>query len=297
MIQEPAALLRAEIQKHCTTVQELKASADFIAEAEYISENLKENEIIVLDGYHFNTAYQSTMRRKGNKVVVIDDVNTDYFVADVVINHVAGIQDADIKCETYTQKKTGTDYAVLRKEFLLAAADSVPRPLDQFVFFISMGGADRFNATLKNLQLLLTKYPDAVYHVLIGQAYRHTDTLKELKGNIQIYTGLDAAAMVAVMKKCNIAICPASTVSYEAMCLNLPVVTGYISEMQISIADKLDSFGLVVNTGDLNNPGVKLLQAIEKIRTDAPVVTGTQKKYFYGQQLSNLLSVFNGLAA
>ena len=43
-------------------------------------------KIVVLDGYHFDTNYQTKIKQKGCKLVCIDDLHDKHFVADIIIH-------------------------------------------------------------------------------------------------------------------------------------------------------------------------------------------------------------------
>ena len=78
---------------------------------------LQGNEIVVLDGYNFDTVYQTEIKSKGCKLVCIDDIHAYHFVADVVINHAPDISREQYSCESYTKLYLGTEYLLLKKLF------------------------------------------------------------------------------------------------------------------------------------------------------------------------------------
>src|SRR5205823_4199042 len=106
-----------------------------------LSENLNPTDIVVLDGYNFNTEYQQAIKNKGCKLVVIDDLHAWHQVADVVINHAEGITSPDYSAESYTQFCLGLDYVLLRKPFLQPKT-SIRKITSVKKVFISMGAAD-----------------------------------------------------------------------------------------------------------------------------------------------------------
>ncbi len=91
---------------------------DYGVEAATWAAQLDGSEIIVLDGYAFNTAYQQHLKAKGNKLVCIDDIHAYHFLADAVINHAGGVAMQDYSLAPLTRAYLGTAYALLRPAFL-----------------------------------------------------------------------------------------------------------------------------------------------------------------------------------
>ena len=64
---------------------------------------LNDKNIAVLDGYNFGTDYQKQVKDTGSKLICIDDLHDQKFLADLIINHAPGITPQDYKAKTYTQ--------------------------------------------------------------------------------------------------------------------------------------------------------------------------------------------------
>ena len=120
-------------------------------EAQFI-EQLDHNQIVVLDGYNFNTAYQLEIKAKGNKLVCIDDLHDKEFVADLIINHAPGVKPEDYSAQPHTQFALGLDYALLRPAFLQQALK--PRKIEKIeTALICFGGSDPKNLTQSTLEI------------------------------------------------------------------------------------------------------------------------------------------------
>jgi UDP-2,4-diacetamido-2,4,6-trideoxy-beta-L-altropyranose hydrolase len=65
---------RAMLESVC---QELTIIKD---ETESLAKFIASSDIVVLDGYNFNTDYQKQIKNSGCKLVCIDDLNTGYFL-------------------------------------------------------------------------------------------------------------------------------------------------------------------------------------------------------------------------
>lgn len=191
-------------------------------ELEKVSSLVSAEDILVLDGYSFNTAYQMRVKEAGCKLVCIDDIHAYKFVSDVVINHAIGISKADYSLERHTKLFLGPQYALIRKLFLEKALEGKKSGNRQSIL-ICLGGADPTNTTLKVIQaieqLMSTELHKINVNVVIGAAYQHEDILRayvnNVAGNISIKRNLSAQQLITLMEECGIAICSPSTITFE----------------------------------------------------------------------------------
>jgi spore coat polysaccharide biosynthesis predicted glycosyltransferase SpsG/L-amino acid N-acyltransferase YncA len=86
------------------------------------------DDIIVLDGYPFDTAYQQVLRERGCKLVSIDDIHAYPFVVDAIINTAGGVRPAHYQALPGTRFCLGLRYALLRRPFRLAQAAAAASP-------------------------------------------------------------------------------------------------------------------------------------------------------------------------
>lgn len=215
-IRSPLPGLRALILESCHGVIDL-GNLSVEEELNVLTDMFHGDEIIVLDGYTFQTEYQARLKGKGSALICIDDLQSYPFVADVVINPAGGVDPSLYVRESYTQILTGPRHAFLKPPFLEAARNRMPRT-GKSSLLICMGGADPDNHTLATLKECIGHDFERLY-IIIGEAYRHKaelfETAETFGDKVEILTNLDPAAMAAIMKKCGAAICSASGVAYE----------------------------------------------------------------------------------
>lgn len=186
------------------------------AEWEQLQQILTPGDILVFDGYCFDTSIQQLVKQAGYPLVCIDDIHAFPFLADVVINHSGGFTTGDYQLAPYSKLYSGLEYGLLRKPFREAAGikKDFPKNNDCLVCF---GGADPANDTLKTIELLAPKYIYLNFHVVTGNAYRFASSLEpfvHLK-NTRFYSNLGADALCQLMQQCGMAITPPSTTAYE----------------------------------------------------------------------------------
>lgn len=225
IVRDPSQTLRKLIESEGFSLIRLNERVLPAHEAQYIAHHfLRGDEIVVLDGYHFDSSYQQIIKPAAGKLVCIDDIHQTHFWADSIINHTSGISADDYAKEDYTQMNLGFEYLLLRQPFLDAAKKRSPKEKKNTAqsAFICMGGADPTNATVRALSVCAHREDVSECHVVIGSAYLHQDELNDFcersQLKINIYRNLNADNMVVLMSNCDLAICPPSTVALEYLC-------------------------------------------------------------------------------
>ncbi len=278
IIKSPLDNIKKELLAHCTAVNILNNT--IANEANTLATDLQRDAIIVLDGYHFDTAYQKAFKEKKYKVVCIDDIYAYPFLADVIINHAGGITASDYKAISTTQFYLGLSYALLRKPFREAAKCKKAQKKDDI--FICLGGADPNNDTLKVLEIIASMGEKSMIHLVLGGAYLHETALQGFinKTNltIKIYKQLSAEKMVHLMNKCARAITPPSTVSYEYLSTGGTLYLKTIAENQKDIYTYFIANKFALDF-DLHYPKGEVLTLKEQ-ETYGSILDGQQEKRF-----------------
>lgn len=288
-IRNPLPSLRQEILQTCPFINELPDDVDYITEAENWQKSLTGNEIVILDGYHFDTDYQKIIKTTVHKLVCIDDIHAYHFVADAVINHAEGLSCHDYSAEPYTDFFLGTKYAILRKEFLSSA--NIREEDRKEDIFISLGGADINNDTIKVLELLEKKMVHQKCHIVIGAAYQHELSLlaflKETRLDISIHKNLSATDMLELMKMCRFGICPPSSVSYEYLTVGGELYLHMTADNQKDINKFFLNARLAFSLEDFPITD-KMLQSKSRM---------LQRKYFDGNSGVRIRNIFGNLSS
>lgn len=263
LIQEPSEQVVAQIREVTDNIIVLPKTENHLSEALCIAKKyFTGKEIVVLDGYHFQTDYQKVIKDTGVKLVCIDDLHAWHFVADVVINHAGGVKESDYSCEPYTKLCLGLEYALLRKPFLESAKQQ--RKIDKVEnVFICFGGSDPHNFTEKNLKACIEAGVFKEIHVVVGSAYTHFESLKNLsfqEKNVFLYQNLDAKNLCEVMRKCHLGIVPASSIAYECLAVGMYLILGYYAENQKEIYEGLRTENTVLPLGSFNVISPKLIK-------------------------------------
>lgn len=222
--------------------------------------NQAEPRVVVLDGYYFETKYQSTLKELGASVVCIDDIHDTHFVADAVINHAPGITQEHYSVEDYTNLYLGPDYALLREEFIvLTSKNNFRNKLE--TAFVCFGGSDPQDFTSKTIRALAEREEVKETIVVTGAGFKRPETIEteftDCPMNIAHYHNIGDHLMTTLMERSDFAIVPSSTVLYEILAAGLPTITGYFVENQTRIYEGFLQTGAVAGVGELSEDSIR----------------------------------------
>ncbi len=300
LIRTPSSYLSEEILKVCNEMIELPHPQSDLEEAELLSQQyLGSQAIIILDGYHFDTAYQQILKKNTAWMVCIDDIHKYHFISDLLINHAPGIASDSYSGEAYTSYYLGMDYSLLRPPFLKAAA--TPRSFNQIdTAFICFGGADSNNITLKCLKALAQQNWVQKVHIVLGGANNNKAEIVEFLSDqevleVSIHQKLSAQEMVEVMSQCQLGIVPASSILYEVICVQMMIISGYYVDNQKQVYKGFNQLGLLTGIGDFNTFS-DFQQVFDQIKTqNFSSVLDRQHRQLYGQSKANFLEIFKNI--
>lgn len=286
-------------------VNSMTEQEDYKKDAMELAEYIGAGDIVVLDGYHFDTAYQKIIKETGCKLVCIDDLHAWHQLADVIINHAEGVQKKDYSAEADTKFCLGLDYVLLRPEFLTSKKNTRKITSVKKVF-ISMGAADIGNITHKFTKALVDVKGLEEIHLMLGEINPHIESIDKLiKENKHIkivkHFNISAKKLVELLRKCDVSICPASSISLESSAVGIGLISGFTAENQKGILKGLENRKSAINFGDLNKITTsKIKQKFEEITANPKHLNElikNQHKMIDGKSPKRILKVFKDLYA
>lgn len=294
-IQASSPELQEQIRKVCHGIIHLPLCAP--AEDRFIHEldaYISAEEMVVLDGYNFNTLYQESVKARGCPLVCIDDLQAFHFFADAIINPAGGVKPHLYSRASYTKLLLGPKYALLRPPFLEVSKLERAWPEGKPALLLNMGGADPGNITLQLAKELTQKMEVQHINIVVGAAYRHMVELHSWlqdQEKVTLHHNLPAAKLRDLMQECAFAVTSASGVAYE-----YAAVGGILSVLQT--ADNQDAlYNFLLETGVahkyeelphlLNNTSLK-----KKFQEQV----ATQRRHFDGHSDVRLKQLFRKLS-
>lgn len=262
--------LLLELNKNDFTCIKIKEEGEFLNQ-------LTQNIIAVLDGYHFTFQYQEQVKATGASLVCIDDLYDKKFAADLIINHAPGVKPKDYQAKPYTKFALGLDYALLRPAFLEAAKQKKHNNKAAKVL-ICFGGSDVKNLTQYCLDVVLTFKSVHKIIVIIGSANENYNKIYEfckVHPIIECYHAIDEHKMLQLMQTSDIAIVPASGILMETLATGIEVISGYYVGNQKNIYEGFKAIDAFYDAGDFSEFNMAFENMIKlKRRTKDNLIDG-----------------------
>jgi UDP-2,4-diacetamido-2,4,6-trideoxy-beta-L-altropyranose hydrolase len=302
-----------------TVNEQNKSEIDFIINCMSGFESKKKTasrQILVLDGYQFDHAYQDTVSRAGIRFAYFDDINTflqqnKTHVANVVINGAGSANKLGYEKNTpNTRLCLGPQYLLLRPEFTNVPLISIVNRDSLLIFF---GGADAENHTVKMLGALSQlKFKHSV-KVVTGAAYQFQKQLVESIQNgwlhydnlqqpisMPIQYAHDAQNMADIMSHSRLSVSAAGGAQFELMRCYTPSVLVVVADNQMPAALASAKQGWCNSIDGRNNIDYSVLakQVIADYDDIKSLAAMQKKAYEYVQSATylgadNVLRVFN----
>ena len=227
----------------------------------------------IVDGYHYDSEYYSLIRQNGNRVLVVDDtIRFTFYEADAILNQNINAEKLDYQCPPKTQLLLGTEFTMLRQEFLKWQDLQRETPEIAKNILITMGGSDFYNQTSKAIQAIESLHIENLkIRAVIGSSNSHLADLEDAieKSPIIIELIRDAENMSELMDWADLAISAAGSTCWELAFMKLPTVLIVTANNQIGIAEGLGESGFAENLGWFEKVSVEnLAERLNKVLLD-----------------------------
>jgi UDP-2,4-diacetamido-2,4,6-trideoxy-beta-L-altropyranose hydrolase len=292
-IQNPSIEITKEILKVCKGINALEETNELLNEANELP--IEKGAIVILDGYHFNTPYQQVIKDKGAALVCIDDLADKHFVADAIINHNPYLADKAYSMPLSSKLYQGVQYALIRPVFFTSRHHTETNDIKSA--FICFGGSDSKNITLKATQACL-KAGIPKITVVTGSSYIFLGEFEKLIGDshqVRHVVSATADQMAAMIKESDFAICPSSTIAFEAATIGTAIITGYYTENQHLIEKFLSTENCAYSIGDFTSATVSDLVAAIGLLPELARDQKTNQQRIFVDSSTQLKKIFKKL--
>jgi UDP-2,4-diacetamido-2,4,6-trideoxy-beta-L-altropyranose hydrolase len=247
--------LLARIQNEGFQIAQLKKSYPSLDDWKIMLQILRGGSCIwvVVDGYHFDSAYQLRIKEEGHPLMVIDDTNDlRHYYADILLNQNIYAQDLTYSCEPYSRLLLGTRYVLLRHEFLKSKERNTGVSQVARKIIVTLGGSDPHNVTLEIIRALC-KLKISGLHVKVIAGPSHLQTLSLHKAAdlaafpVEIFHNV--RKMTHFMVWADLAISAAGSTCWELAYMGVPFAMIVQAKNQKKIAEGLNSVNAAINLG------------------------------------------------
>lgn len=226
---------------------------------------------IVVDHYALDAHWETTVSQYCKHIIVIDDLADRQHHCDILLDQTFGRDKQDYiqRVPTHCQILCGTDYAILRPEFLKWREYSLTHRKSGTIeqILINLGGVDKDNVTLKILKHLQQANLPEYCHIIVvmGATAPWVDSVIEqadtMPWQTEVKTGV--SNMAELMANSDLAIGAAGSTSWERCCLGLPTLMLVLADNQKQIAANLEKVKAVTAISLNDNFDAELLSAID----------------------------------
>ncbi|WP_296807553.1 UDP-2,4-diacetamido-2,4,6-trideoxy-beta-L-altropyranose hydrolase [uncultured Methanobrevibacter sp.] len=232
-----------------------------IDDSNFLIKQINNHDIswVVVDGYIFKEEYFANLRNNNVKFLIFDDDGKlNKYVCNIVLNqNLHGNEDWYIpKKEDYTQLLIGTDYVLLRNEFLefIDYKKSIKDVVKNIL--VTLGGSDVNNYSLKILKILnKLDYRDFNVIVVIGANNIHEEELQSFSeiSNFNVQILKNVSNMPELMELADLAFSSGGTTVWELAFMGVPTIVGATSYIEEVLLDGLNENNLFKTVGNLEN--------------------------------------------
>ena len=231
--------------------------------AKIIIKDQTESPWILVDHYGLDFAWEKSLRKYVNKIIVIDDLARKHD-SDLLLD-----QNYNENLKTRYNKLVprkcikllGPKYALLRNEF--SVLRKIVKPRKNFKkILISFGGSDPTNETgkvLAAIKILKTKkqFPKEV-DVVISNSNKNKNKIKRLCDSIpnaKIYQNIYNIGKL--MRKADLAVGAGGSSTWERFCLGLKTIVSIVADNQKETTEAMAKKECLINVGLAKNLTIK----------------------------------------
>lgn len=229
---------------------------------------------VVLDGYHFDEVYQQQVKAAGHLLLMIDDnAQLKHYYADILLNQNLHAVQLRYACEPYTHFLLGTQYVLLRREFIAWKERQREIPEVAHRVLVTLGGGDPDNNALKVIQALQeVDIPDMEATVVIGASNPHAAVLEQAakRSRIPIRLEQNVKNMPELMVWADVAVSGGGTTVWELLFMGTPSLFLIVADNQRYTAEFVGNRGFGKNLGLMENVSTEsLTEAITSLAKDS----------------------------
>jgi len=265
--------LRLE-QAQISRLDAMPGSADDAAQTASLAQELQADWAVV-DGYHFDSAYQRFLKDTGLQLLIIDDYgHAGHYSADVVVNqNISAKESLYTSRERYTRLCLGLDYVLLRREFKVWREWKREIAPVAKKILVTMGGSDPQNLTERVIgSLSSADLKDLEAIVVVGGSNPHLGSLERRASQSSCGFRLvqHALDMPELMAWADLAIVAAGGTLWELLFMGCPTLSFARNPTQDRVLRELSKQGVVKFAGDSRdlNPA-SLVAAIAEIASSS----------------------------
>lgn len=231
-------------------------------------------DLVVVDSYATDAAYEAALRGAGRKIMVIEDLASRRHDCDLLLDQTFGRQATAYAplVPAPARVLAGSDYALLRGEFAALRPEALRRrrrspACDRIL--ITMGLTDVGGITLRTTSAAAAASEARSFDVVLGAGASSLGPLEAMaKSDPRIRIHVDPADLGRLMLQADIGIGALGTMTWERCCLGLPSIGVALVENQRATAAAVDAAKAALVIPDVVEVEEKLPQMLKRLSGD-----------------------------
>ena len=213
-------------------------------------------DLLVIDHYGRDAAYEAACRPWAERIAVIDDLADRRHDCDILLDPTLGRAAEDYRplVPAGCTLLLGPAYALLKPDFATARVASLKRRKTKprlGRLLISFGGTDPLGATDACLAALKRANAPFAIDIVLGAAAANIESVRRhVEQMPRARLHVETQAMAALMAEADCALGGTGATAWERCCLGLPAVCAALVDNQRTIARRLAEAGAVRSIGD-----------------------------------------------
>lgn len=240
-------------------------------------------DLLVVDHYGLEVNWERMMKKHVKRLMVIDDLADRSHDCDLLLD-----QNIQADPERYKglvpdrcKQLLGTDYLLLREEFIKLADKVQIRKGDIKNILVFFGGSDPRHLTLKTLDILQKiPFQDCYIHVVVGSSNPQKSQIKRKcreREEYLYYCQIDYIAQL--MNQADLAIGAGGATTWERIFLGIPSLTVVTADNQLELTKIIEKEGLTICLGSHPNTiEITLKKALENLCKQPHIIQEMSKK-------------------
>jgi UDP-2,4-diacetamido-2,4,6-trideoxy-beta-L-altropyranose hydrolase len=270
---ESTPAIEARLRLEGMEIVQVQASPNSVEDASKVSALASDRQAIwvAVDGYRFDSEYQSKLKRAGLKLLFIDDLGQcKHYSADIVLDqNVHACERIYANRESYTQLLLGPRYVMLRREFQVRRDWRRKIPRLGRKLLITMGGSDPDNLTPRLIEAFpKISVPDLEITVVAGGSNPQLGELQRRVAELDLPIHLvgNAGNMPDLMAEADVAIICAGGTLWELLYMGCATLSYFRTPVQGQIIAELGDMGVVHSMGAVEDfDRNSLVRTVEEI--------------------------------
>lgn len=231
-----------------------------------------QSDWVIVDGYRFGGEFQRALKTAGLRVLFVDDNgHAEEYPSDVVLNQNAhASENMYRRRERYTRLLLGTEYAMLRREFVAWRTHQRVIPDKAQRLLVTFGGSDMDNLTDLTIQAIRLVNVGPLEAIVVVGPNNPRHLVVRGSGPTSVQVEADVQDMSKLMAWADVAVSAAGSTCLETCLLGLPTIAVVVANNQRAAAKELERRGCLICLEPAHSIGAEqIANQLEKVLLDA----------------------------